>query len=426
MVRWPWVLGILPVAAAMLLTAGLQSAYGEEESKGSEVMKYGQVREYLARHTKILELVNEEGARVLICPEWQARVMTSSCDGLQGLSFGFVNKAFIDEGKPNPHFANYGGEDRFWLSPEGGPFSLWFKQGVEQILDNWFTPPALNEGAWPVISRPQDPFYRMHRKMEVVNASGTQFQLEVTRDIRLLNEFDLQKHLGDEVAEMIQGQKVKSVAYETINRMVNVGEPMQKEKGLVSIWILGMFNAGPETVIIVPYRQGDEATLGPVVKTDYFGEIPPERLKILPEAVLFLGDGKYRSKIGTSQKRAKNIAGSMDYQNNVLTLVQFTMPDDPTQHLYLNNMWKVPQEQPYVGDVFNSYNDGPVAPGKPGLGPFYEIESLSPAVELKTGEKLEHAQRTLHIQGDYGTLKTIAQKVLGVDLDVVKKTMLGK
>jgi len=63
--------------------------------------------------------------------------MTSSCDGLQGLSFGFINKDFIDAGQPNPHFNNYGGEDRFWLSPEGGPFSLWFKQGVDQVLDNW-------------------------------------------------------------------------------------------------------------------------------------------------------------------------------------------------------------------------------------------------------------------------------------------------
>jgi len=403
----------------------LPIAQGNEEGKGS-AMTYGQVRKYLAQHTKILELVNEEGGRVLVCPEWQGRVMTSSCDGLQGLSFGFINKEFIDAGQPNPHFNNYGGEDRFWLSPEGGPFSLWFKHGVDQVLDNWFTPPALNEGAWTVISKPRDPFFRMFRKMELVNTAGTQFRLEVTRDVRLLSENDLQRLFGGDVATAVRSRKVKSVGYETVNRVVNAGEPFDKVKGLVSIWILGMFNAGPQTVIIVPYKQGDEATLGPVVKSDYFGPIPPERLKILPEAILFLGDGNYRSKIGTSQKRAKNVAGSMDFQNNVLTLVQFTMPEDPSQFLYMNNMWGIPQAEPYVGDVANSYNDGPAGPDKPGLGPFYEIESLSPALELKTGEKLEHAHRTLHIQGDYETLRSIAQKVLGVDLNVVRQTMFGQ
>ena len=116
----------------------------------------------------------------------------------------------------------------------------------------------------------------------------------------------------------------------------------------------------------------------------------------------------------------------MDFQNNVLTLVHFTMPEDPSQCLYMNNMWGGPQEQPYVGDVVNSYNDGPTGPGQPGLGPFYEIESLSPALELKTGEKLEHAHRTLHIQGDYEILRAIAQKVLGVDLNVVRQSMFGQ
>jgi len=411
----------LGTGIALLLVAGMAWA---EDGKG-KAMSYGEARQYLARHTKIYELLDEHGARVLICPEWQGRVMTSTCDGLHGLSFGFINKDFIDAGKPNPHFNNYGGEDRFWLSPEGGQFSLWFKKGAEQNLDNWFTPPALNEGAWEMISRPRDPFYRMRRRMELVNASGTEFKLEVTRDVRLLTSADLQRLFGD-AAQDLTSRKVKLVGYETINRVVNLGEPMQKEKGLVSIWILGMFNAGPKTVVIVPYRPGDEATLGPVVKSDYFGPIPPERLKILPEAILFLADGNYRSKIGTSQKRARNVAGSMDFVHNVLTLVHFTMPEDPTQHLYMNNMWELPQAEPYVGDVANSYNDGPAGPDKPGLGPFYEIESLSPAKELKHGETLEHAHRTVHIQGDYETLKSIAKKVLGVDLDTVRKTMFGE
>ena len=80
--------------------------------------------------------------------------MTSTCGGLEGPSFGFVNRDYIEAGKTDPHFNNLGAEERLWLCPEGGPFSLWFKPGAKQVMQNWFTPPALNEGAWKVVSGP--------------------------------------------------------------------------------------------------------------------------------------------------------------------------------------------------------------------------------------------------------------------------------
>jgi hypothetical protein len=177
---------------------------------------------------------------------------------------------------------------------------------------------------------------------------------------------------------------------------------------------------------VVPYQAGDTSRLGPVVKSDYFGPIPPDRLKIIPEAILFRCDAQYRSKLGTSQRRARNVLGSIDYRASVLTFVHFTMPDEPAKHPYMNNMWGVPQAEPYVGDVANSYNDGPSAPGKPGMGNFYEIESVSPAAELKTGESLAHRHRTLHIQAEPAVLHKLAHEVLGVDLNKVRREMLGR
>ena len=50
-----------------------------------------------------------------------------------------------------------------------------------------------------------------------------------------------------------------------------------------------------------------------MVKSDYFGAVPADRLKITPEAVLFRADGKYRSKIGISQRRVNNVLGSIDF-----------------------------------------------------------------------------------------------------------------
>lgn len=388
-------------------------------------MSYREAVVFLGKHTEVVELKGAEGARVAVCPGWQGRVMTSTCGGAEGLSFGYINEPYVEAGRHNPHFANFGGEDRMWLSPEGGQFSLWFKPGAAQNLDHWFTAPALNEGAWGVAAHGAD-FCRMEQPMQLENASATRFELNVTREVRLLSARDLPELFGRAAAEMIGGAGVKLVGYETANTVTNRGAAMTRPKGLVSIWILGMLNAGPRTVVIVPYKPGDPGRLGPEVKSDYFGAIPPERLKITPEAILFRADADCRSKIGTSQRRARNVLGSIDFRAGVLTLVQFTMPEDPAQHPYMNNMWGVPQREPYVGDVANSYNDGPAGPGKPRMGNFYEIESLSPAGELGTGQSLVHRHRTLHVQAAPAVLERLAREVLGVDLNQVRRQMLGQ
>ena len=70
--------------------------------------------------------------------------------------------------------------------------------------------------------------------------------------------------------------------------------------------------------------------------------------------------------------------------------------------------------------MVNSYNDGPPAPGKKGLGAFYEIESLSPAEELQPGDRWSIATRPIHIQADLPTLAKLAKEILGVELDDVR------
>jgi len=83
----------------------------------------------------------------------------------------------------------------------------------------------------------------------------------------------------------------------------------------------------------------------------------------------------------------------------------------------MNNMWELPQAKPYVGDVTNAYNDGRQRPAKR-VGRFYEIESLSPAAEWKTGESLTHHHQSVHIVADMPTLARLAKDVLGVDLEM--------
>jgi hypothetical protein len=97
--------------------------------------------------------------------------------------------------------------------------------------------------------------------------------------------------------------------------------------------------------------------------------------------------------------------------------VQYTLPDTATE--YVNSMWEE-QKAPYSGDVINSYNDGPPEPGKPSLGPFYELETSSPAAALTPGAKLTHVHRTIHLSGARADIDSVAQRLLGANLQQIE------
>jgi hypothetical protein len=251
------------------------------------------------------------------------------------------------------------------------------------------------------------------RTIELTNYSGTKFNLEVNREIRLLDNKAIEKQLG---APLTKG--VKTVGFESINSIKNTGSAAwTKEGGLLSIWILGMFNASPATTVAIPYAKGDEAKRGPVVNDAYFGKVPADRLVVKDGILYFAADANYRSKIGVSPRRAKPELGSYDAVNGVLTLVQYTLPKGMGD--YVNSMWEI-QKEPFGGDVVNSYNDGPPKPGAAQLGRFYELETSSPALALKPGQVGKHVSRTIHLQGPAAELDAIARATLGVGIDEIK------
>src|SRR5690606_22848687 len=186
-----------------------------------------------------------------------------------------------------------------------------------------------------------------------------------------------------------------------------------KETGLLSIWLLGMFSPSEETVAIVPFH--DRKDVKNFITDNYFGQIPAERLITKDSVLLLKCDGKHRSKLGLSPAVAKPLAGSFDFKRNMLTIIFFDI--DPTGD-YVNSKWEM-QKQPYKGDVVNAYNDGPLEDGTQ-LGPFYELESSSAAKPLQPGETQTYRQTTCHFEGDYAALKALAQHLLGVDLDHAK------
>ena len=50
------------------------------------------------------------------------------------------------------------------------------------------------------------------------------------------------------------------------------------------------------------------------------------------------------------------------------------------------------------------------------MGPFYEIESVSPAAFLKPGQSIVHKQAVYHFTGDEKVLDVISKKLLGTSL----------
>ncbi|HUC86148.1 MAG TPA: DUF6786 family protein [Candidatus Acidoferrales bacterium] len=371
---------------------------------------------FLRQYTPVVVLSDRSGAaKVAVAPAWQGRVMTSSAGGDAGLSYGWLNRELIASRKIQPHINVFGGEDRFWLGPEGGQFSIFFAQGARFDLSDWFTPAAIDTMPYE-IARESETAVTFRAAFALTNYSGTRFEVNVTRQVRLLGAKAAAAKLG-----LPSAQGVNLVAYETVNEIANAGhQPWEKRTGLLSIWILGMYNPGPQTTIVVPIKSGPDSELGVKVTSNYFGSIPPERLVVRDNVIYFSGDGKYRSKIGINPKRSKSVLGSYDAANQVLTVVQFTQPEGVTD--YVNSLWKI-QDDPFGGDAENSYNDGAPSPGAKPLGPFYEIESSSPAAALAPGQSLTHVQRTIHVSGSEATLDAVAQSAFGVSLADIKSAL---
>jgi hypothetical protein len=364
---------------------------------------------FLRQHTELVVLAGPSGeAQVAVAPAYQGRVMTSTTGGSDAPGFGWIGRKAIASRTRQPHMNVFGGEDRFWLGPEGGQYALYFKPGDPFDLDHWQVPEPIDWGAWEIASQsPTD--VRFRKRMTIVNYAGTRMEIDVDRTVRLLTAADIAGHLG-----VSPSSAVRTVAFESSNTIANAGSASwQPQSGLVSVWILGMFTPSPQTTIALPFTPGPESALGPAVNDAYFGKVPADRLIVKGSVVFFRGDGRHRSKIGLSPSRALAVAGSYDAANHVLTLMQYTRPADARE--YVNSMWEI-QREPYKGDVINSYNDGPPAPGQPALGPFYELETSSPALNLSPGQRYTHVHRTFHLVGAEADLDRIARAVLTIGL----------
>jgi hypothetical protein len=365
--------------------------------------------QFLSQHDSGLVQLTADSSSILVSPKYQSKVFTSTAMGMDGKSFGWINyKAFA--APIDPHMNAYGGENRFWLGPEGGKYSLYFKKGDSMVFDNWKTPKAFDIEPWQVAKKDARSV-TMTKDMALSNYTGAMLSMNVQRMITLMDKPQIEKELA-----VTLGDSIKFVGYSTQNILKNTGKEKWTEKtGMPNIWILDMFNPSPSTTIAIPYKPGKEDEK--VATTDYFGEIGKDRIKMDGKTLFFKADGRSRGKLGIVLKHVLPVSGSYDAENNILTLITF---DVDSNARYLNQEWNTTKPV-FSGDASNAYNDGPLADGSQ-MGPFYELESVSPAAELAPGASLQHKHNVYHFTGNKQELDMIAIKALGVSLDTIAQT----
>ncbi len=370
---------------------------------------YGYDLAFLKKHNiQSIELKSDDGiSKVLLVPAWQGRVMTSTTAGDDGASYGWINYRFIESGEVSAFFNAFGGEERFWIGPEGGPNSYYFKSGEEQVYENWVVPTVIDTEGYD-IEKQTDKEVSFVKSTELVNASDNMFKIGIRRTVKLYEAEEISKILGIRIPE-----SVRSLAYSTSNTLTNNGDKAwTKETGLPSVWLLGSFTPTPTTTVFIPFNKDFE---GKIINDEYFGKVPSDRLVIDDGMVYFKIDGEYRSKIGLPSGSALDICGSYDSEKHVLNILKYSVPEGEND--YVNGQWG-PQENPFGGDVINSYNDGPTETGYV-QGPFYEIETSSPGAALAPGESLTHIQYTMHFEGTENDLAAMVLEIFGVHLDKI-------
>ena len=222
---------------------------------------------FLRGHFETLVLDNAEGARVAVVPALQARTMISAADGDAGRNHGFIKYDAFGRDELDPQINLYGGEDRIWISPEGGQFSVFFDPDVEMTFANWRTPPFLDTIPWDVTDK-DDQSITMEQSAALKNMSGYTFDICLTRKVVLLNKASVAGHLDAELGSL------KVVGHESHNQLTNTGSAKwQQETGLIGLWSLCMSKPSEAASLIIPFRKGDISALGQIVEAGYFGEL---------------------------------------------------------------------------------------------------------------------------------------------------------
>ena len=157
---------------------------------------------FLQQHVEVITLASKDSpAQVAIVPQYQGRVMTSTAGGEE--SFGWLNYEAIASSEIQPHINVYGGEERFWMGPEGGQFAIFFQKGDDFDLTHWQTPAVIDTEAYEVVSKSKT-HAAFKKRAQLTNMSGNRFDIQIDRRIQLLDKSQVQSLIGVPIADSVR------------------------------------------------------------------------------------------------------------------------------------------------------------------------------------------------------------------------------
>ena len=381
--------------------------------------------DFLRRHADAVLLRADGAGPVAVSPALNGRVMTSAFSDAEP-GFGLVNREPIERHVPRV-FDNFGGEDRLWISPEGGPWALFFEPGDAQTPERWFVPRSIDGRSRRQASSRSPRELTMRWATTVTNVAGTEFPLRVQRTVAALPRAQVAALLADAAGKLpghdalpdaagtlreddVLPSGVRLTAFRT-SQVLGWSDAPPSGAGEIGLWVLGQFAGGDATSALIPFR-GPQALRDrdprAAIKRDYFGLLPRSRLALAaPGLARFTADGRQRGKLGLSAAGATGWLGAWDGARGVLTLVHHTLPAPGA--LVPDCDWRPDNPRPGQGDVAASYNDG----GEPR---FFELESLSSALPREPGAEVFHEHGTIHLGGEREALARIARALLHAEL----------
>ena len=359
-----------------------------------------------ARDPDLLTLAAGSAALVA-SPKYQGIVFTSTATGEE--SFGYLAREVFDQPTPSPHINGYGGENRLWLGPEGGPYSIFFAPGVPYDRETWYTPPAIDVEPWTLVAH-DSAAVSFAKADTLTNRAGTSFAYRIDRTVTLLDDGALAERLAAASPRFGESPPgVTAVGYRTRNRLTNIGpEAWTREGGTLCLWALDMLPGGDSVVVVYPLSQNGRSAADTVVR--YFGEMGPDQLRVTGDYALLRGSGAALAKIGLPPGLATGTGAALDYARGTLTVIDYDF--DP-EGIYLGMEWR-DLADPYAGDAATTYND-------PGPDAFYELESIGEAAFLAPGETADHRHTVYHFAGPTAALEQVATAVTGVGAEAFRR-----
>ena len=335
----------------------------------NQKMPYHDALNYLVQKTSVIELYDQFGGRIAVCPEWNGRVMTSTCDGLKGDSFGCIKVQAIDA----ELFENFGGEDHWTLSPTIHSFTIETLKEQKVILQ---------------------------RTLRMTDANGVSGEFHLSRSVFLLNRRNIRDLFGDAVADSLEREDVSAVSFRTENTA------RSQKQAWVASRLRGMFNASPTTAILLTTPPENFETGRSSVIVDYLGGSPHSRIRYLPQTMLMRADGQKQCQVTLPFPDAPPIIGAIELRLGALTLWTFDLPN-------------VSED-----DVVRIYNAN--RPPTEGLdwATYYEINCFSAAQRLFSENSLTYCQSILHLNANNAVLDDLVRQIFDVSLEDISQKML--